>query len=46
MRSYKIPMIATEILSTPCPKVFELMFTEDKSARGGVTAGWLVEYFW
>ncbi len=22
------------------------MFTEDKSARGGVTAGWLVEYFW
>ncbi len=46
MRSYKIPMIATEILSTPCPKVFELMFSEDKDARGGSTVGWLVDYFW
>jgi hypothetical protein len=28
------------------PKVFELMFTEDKMARGGCTVGWLIEYFW
>ena len=35
-------MIATEILSTPTPKVFELMFTENKQARGGATVGWLI----
>ena len=28
------------------PKVFDLMFTDDKSARGGCTLGWLIEYFW
>jgi hypothetical protein len=29
MRSYKIPMIAAELLSTMIPKVYELLFLED-----------------
>jgi hypothetical protein len=28
-RSYRIPMIAVELLSTMLPKVYELLFSED-----------------
>ena len=45
MRSYKIPMVATEILCIPSPKVFDLVFLEDEDATGGFVLGRLLHYF-
>lgn len=45
MRSYKIPMIAAEILSTMIPKVFELFFMEDEQYKGEILLGRLLNYF-
>lgn len=45
IRSYKIPMVATEIMSAPMPKVFELFFMEDEENKGDIMLGRLLEYF-
>jgi hypothetical protein len=45
MRSYKIPMIATDILTIPSPKTFDLLFLEDSDAKGGLVLGRLIAYF-
>lgn len=45
IRSYKIPMIAAEILSLMIPKVFELFFMEDEQSKGDIMLGRLLLYF-
>jgi hypothetical protein len=45
MRSFKIPMISAEILSTMIPKVFELFFMEDEDSKGDILLGRLLTYF-
>lgn len=45
MRSYKIPMISAEILSTMIPKVFELFFMEDEENKGDILLRRLMNYF-
>ena len=45
MRSYKVPMIATEIMCCPMPKVFELFFMEDEERKGEIVLARLLQYF-
>lgn len=45
VRSYKIPMIATELLSTMTPKIYELLFSEDPEEKGCPVISRLFKYF-
>jgi hypothetical protein len=45
IRSYKIPMIAVDIMSMPMPKVFELFFMDDEENKGEIVLARLLEYF-
>jgi hypothetical protein len=45
LRSYKIPMIAADLLSTMVPKVYELFFLEDPEDRSQPLLGRLMRYF-
>jgi len=45
IRSFKVPMIAAELLSALIPKVFELFFLEDEKEKGGHVLGKLLRYF-
>lgn len=45
MRSYKVPMIAADLLSTMVPKVYELFFMEDPEDRSQPLLGRLLRYF-
>jgi hypothetical protein len=45
IRSFKVPMIAAELLSTMIPKVYELLFLEDPEEKGAPVLGRLLKYF-
>ena len=45
IRSYKMPMIAAELLSLMVPKVYELLFQEYPEEKGGPVLGYLLKYF-
>jgi hypothetical protein len=44
-RSFKIPMIAADLLSTMVPKIYELFFVEDPEDRAQPLLGRLLRYF-
>ena len=45
LRSYKIPMVAAELLSTMLPKIYEILFAEDPENSSEIVLGRLLNYF-
>lgn len=45
MRSYKIPMVAADMLSAMVPKIYELLFMDDPDSKGSPLLTRLMNYF-